>query len=312
MKAVIYKEYGAPEVLELSDIDRPVPGSHDFLVKVSASTVSAGVIWIRKGEYPGSKVLTFLIRLMFGFKKPKNPVLGYEFCGQVVQTGQKVKLYKPGDMVFGTTTGLKQGAYAEYISLPEKWSTGVVGHKPANLTPEEAAALPIGGMTALVFMKRARVQKGQKVLIYGASGSVGSFGVQLAKAYGAEVTAVCSTANLELMKTIGADKVLDYTKENIAGSGLIYDVIFDAVGKIPAAVRKRCLTKKGKFVTVNSMTDEKQENLKELKQLAENGKIKPLIDKIYPLESIGEAHRYTETGHKRGNVVITVNQDSTY
>jgi NADPH:quinone reductase-like Zn-dependent oxidoreductase len=227
----------------------------------------------------------------------------------VEAVGEAVRLFQVGDQVFGTTTELDAGAYAEYVCLPEKWKGGVIARKPANLTHEEAAAVPIGGMTALHILNTADIQGGQKILIYGASGSVGTFAVQLAKNhFGAEVTGVCSTSNLDLVRSLGAEHVVDYTREDFSQRGETYDVVFDAVGKLSPPKGKSVLKRGGTYLTVKSPTSETTDKLLLLKELVESGKLRPAIDKTYPLERTAEAHRYVDEGHKKGNVVITVEQ----
>lgn len=311
MQAMVYTEYGPPDVLHLAEVAKPAPKDNEILVKVCATTVSAGVLWARTGRHPDSKLFTLMVRLLFGLTKPRKTILGYELAGEVEAVGRAVNRFKKGDQVFGTTTGLRAGAYAEHVCLPEEWKQGVVARKPVNMTCAEAAAVPIGGMAALFLLKRANIQRGQKVLIYGASGSVGTFAVQIARRhFEAEVTGVCSTSNCALVRSLGAGEVIDYTQEDFTQRGETYDVIFDAVGKLSPSRAKRSLKKNGNYLTVKSPTSEVTENLLLLKELVEAGKIRAVIDRSYPLEQTAEAHRYVEKGHKKGNVVITLGAGS--
>lgn len=303
MKTIVIRGHGSPEVLHLKEIEKPEPKNDEVLIQVHAGTVTQGDVMLRKLN----PMLALPMRL-FGVRRKKIP--GHEFSGVVEKVGGDVVLFNEGDQVFGTTTGLSVGANAEYVCLPEKNRSGVLAIKPANVTHEEAAAVPVGGMTALFLLQKGGIQRGQRVLIYGASGSVGTYGVQLAKHFGAVVTGVCSTKNIDLVKTLGADAVIDYTKEDYTKISQTYDLIFDAVGKTSISEAKRVLNGGGIFVTVKSMTREIPENLSLLSKLLETGAIKPVIDKHYPLVQVAEAHRYVEGGHKRGNVVIIVNHDS--
>ena len=302
MKAIVTRGYGSPDVLHLEEVEKPEPKNDEILIKVQAGTVTRGDVILRKLN----PILALPMRL-FGVRRKKIP--GHEFSGVVEKVGSDVGLYNEGDQVFGTTTGLSVGANAEYVCLPEKNESGVLAIKPANVTYEDAAVLPIGGMTALYLLQKGDIQSGQTVLIYGASGSVGTYAVQLAKYFGAKVTGVCSTKNVDLVKSIGADHVIDYTKEDYSQIGQSFDLIFDAVGNTSASKAKTVLNDGGKIVTVKSVTRETPENFAAITELLETGEIKPVIDKRYPLEQAAEAHRYVEAGHKRGNVVIVMNHD---
>jgi len=299
MKAIICTKSGSPDVLKLKDVKKPKPKHNELLVKVHATTVTQGDVVHRK-MHP----FLFLPLRLFGIKRKKIP--GHEFAGRIEEIGKDVTQFSVGEKVFGTTTGLSKGANAEYICVPEKWDKGVVARMPPDATYEEAAALPVGGMTALTILNQGNIQNGQRVLVYGASGSVGTYAVQLAKYQGAHVTGICSSRNVDIVKDLGADQVIDYTEENYTESGQLYDVVFDAVGKIAEQEAKIVLTEKGIFLTVQKPTQENLRNLKILRGLLKKGKIKPVIDLNYRLGNTANAHRLVEAGHIRGNIVISV------
>ncbi len=322
MKAIVASKYGKPEVLELREVAKPSPRDNEVLVKVYATSVTAGDSRARSFNVPPSVWLP--ARLTLGFRRPKKAIPGMVLAGEVQAVGKEVERFRAGDQVYAYDI-TRLSTYAEYACVSEK---SALVPKPSSLTYEEAAAIPFGGITALYFLREGKIQSGQRVLIYGASGSVGTFAVQLAKHFGAEVTGVCSTANVELVKSLGADRVIDYTKEDFTRSGETYDIIFDTVGKSSLTESLRSLKKGGSYLqpavgpgllirtlwaakrsgkaAVGGTAFPKVEDLIYLNELVEAGKIKPVIDRCYPLEQMVEAHRYVDGGHKKGNVVIRV------
>lgn len=300
MKAIVCKKSGSPEVLNFVELERPIPKQNEVLIKVIASSVTRGDVNLRKI----SRFILIPLGFLFGFKPMK--VTGVEFSGIVEAIGSDVKLFTKGDQVYGTTTGLQFGANAEYVCVPEKSKKCVIVKKPDNISFIDAAVIPVGGMTALHILQKVNINPGCRILIYGASGSVGTYAIQLAKYFGAEVTAVSSTNNIEMVKSIGADYVIDYHNEDFRKSITTYDVIFDAVGKITKSSCKKVLKKNGHFLSVKYPTKEKVEYMIFLNELIESGKLKPVIDRSYTLDKVKDAHYYVEQGHKKGNVVITV------
>lgn len=300
MRAVLQSESGPPDVLTVAQVERPVPGDREILIRVHAATVTMGDVMLRKLP----RLLMHAVGLFAGFK-PKD-IAGVEFAGEVVATGRSVTRFAVGDRVFGTTTGLATGANAEYLCVPERWKQGVIMKIPDGIAYAEAAAVPVGGMTALQLLRKAGVRAGQRVMVYGASGSVGTFAVQIARHLGASVTAVCSAANLELVRAIGAESAIDYTREDFVKRGVKYDVVFDAVGKLSRSKAKDAIAPGGTYVSVKSLTSETDDDLALLAGLAAEGKIRAVIDRHFTLDEVVDAHRYVESGRKKGNVVVDV------
>lgn len=319
MKAVVCTKYGSPEVLQIREIDKPMPKDNEVRVKVIATTVNAADARIRGAVFPS--IFNIPVKMAMGFKGPRKNVLGVEIAGVIESVGKNVTRFKVGDEVFAST-GAAFGGYAEYVCLSEKSEMTL---KPSNMTFEEAAAVPHCALAALFYLQKAKIKKGQKVLVCGAAGGIGTFAVQIAKEFGAEVTGVCSTANLDLVKSLGAEKVIDYTKESIGRSSDTYDVIFDTVGKSSITECLNVLKEKGVYLSavhlelsriITGITSRKKviggiatyttENLNMLKELIEAGKLKSVIDKQYPLEKIIDAHAYVDTGHKKGHVVVSI------
>ncbi|MBE2196334.1 MAG: NAD(P)-dependent alcohol dehydrogenase [Anaerolinea sp.] len=326
MKTIVLTNYGSPDGLQLTEVEKPTPKDNEVLIRVRATTVTAGDSEIRTLNFPIWLMLP--IRIYVGFIKPRNFVLGQELAGDIEAVGKDVTRFREGDTVFGTT-GFRFGAYAEYTCLPE---VGALAIKPSNMTYEEAAAVPVAGLEALHFMRKANIQRGEKVLIVGAGGSIGTMGIQLARYFGAEVTGVDSTGKLDMLRSIGADHVIDYTQEDFTRNGQTYDVIFDVMGKSSFSGSIHALKPNGRYLLGGnsgpsqmlrgrwvSMTGTKKviigaasqriEDLVFLKELIEAGKMKSVIDRHYTLEQTAEAHRYVETGQKKGNVIIMVARD---
>ncbi|WP_430974594.1 NAD(P)-dependent alcohol dehydrogenase [Sunxiuqinia rutila] len=323
MKAMLCPQYGPPEVLRMMEVAKPTPKNKEVLIKIKATTANGADARIRGAVFPS--IFNFPVRLAMGFKGPRKQILGVELAGVVEATGKQVTRFKPGDEIFAST-GASFGAYAEYICLPED---AVMTRKPITMSFEEAAAVPHCALAALYYLRKAKVTSGQKVLIYGASGGIGTFAVQLAKIMGAQVTGVCSTSNLALVKSLGAEQVIDYTKEQLAQTGATYDVIFDTVGKAPIKECVQALNEKGLYLSavhlelarimegiratlksskkvIGGVANYTTENLNDLKRFIEAGQLKTVIDRSYPLEEIVAAHTYVDTGHKKGHVIILV------
>lgn len=317
MKAAVYTKYGPPQVLQVKDVEKPLPKNNEILIRIFATAVNSGDWRLRKAD-------PYAVRLFFGLTKPKINILGGVFSGQIEQVGKDVTLFKIGDEVFGKTD-MRFGAYAEYLCFSENETIEL---KPGNISHKEAAVIPFGATTALHFIKKANIKHGQKILIYGASGAVGTAAVQLAKYYGAEVTGVCGSSNVDLLKSIGVDKVIDYTKEDFAKKPDKYDVIFDSVNKISLSDSLKVLNTGGLLILsaagisemikgffISTLSSKKvltgvishtKEDISFLRSLIELGKLRSVVDRTYTLEQIVDAHEYVEKGHKKGNVAVTI------
>ena len=325
MRAIVCTGYGPPDVLQVREVEKPTPKHNEVLIRIRATTVSAADCELRRFDFPGWVWLP--IRLWFGLRRPRRPVLGQELAGEIEAVGKDVRSLGKGDRVFAAT-GMGLGAHAEYLCLREAPEGGAMATMPSNLSYEEAATVPYGGGEALQFLRRGKIRSGQKVLINGAGGSFGTFAVQLAKVFGAHVTAVDSTAKLPLLLSIGADQVIDYTREVFTDRGEMYDVIFDVVRNSPSSRMVRSLRENGAYLTANpglsqlvlalrtSIASSKRvvlgvsggtnKDLAYLKDLIEAGKIRPVVDRRFPLEQVAEAHRYAESGQKMGNIVLSI------
>lgn len=321
MKAIICQKYGPPEVLQLVEREKPVPQDHELLIRIHATTVNSGDCRLRKAD-------PFLVRLIFGLLRPRKAILGTGFSGVVEATGKKVSLFKAGDIVFGSTE-MRMGTYAEFTCVPEDTPLAL---RPSDWTFQEAVSIPFGANTALSFLRLAAIQEGQQVMIYGASGAVGTAAIQIAKHFGAKVTAVCSTRNLELVKSLGADQVLDYAREDFSQMQAQWDVVFETVNKIRVSTAARLVRKGGTLILGSALIKEMLQgqwiamtrkckvlmgshaptraDMETLRQLMETKALRPVIDRIYPLEDIVEAHRYVDSGRKKGNVVIDVSSNN--
>lgn len=319
MKAIVCRRYGPPEVLQMQDVEKPTPKKNEICIKIHATSVTSSDCIVRGFKLPRWHPLGIMMGLVLGFGKPRNPILGMVAAGEVDSIGQDAKRFNTGDQVFAYTikssTKMRFGTYAQYMCIPEDW---LVLPIPSNVSYEEAAAIPYGGELALHFLRKGDIENRRKVLIVGASGTIGTTAVQLARYFGAEVTGVCSTPNLELVRSLGAETVIDYTKEDYSKRSERYDLILDAVPLLVADSKhfkkqaRSALAPKGKFISINhGSPTPNMEDLVLLKDLVESGKYKPVIDRSYPLEQIVEAHKYVETGHKKGNVVITVAHNKT-